>query len=220
MRSSNIGDGIYKNYIKRPMDFILALISILILSPVMLTIVLLVRTKLGSPVLFKQRRVGRNEKIFTIYKFRTMTEKRDQNGRLLPAMHRVTKFGAGLRRSSLDELPELFNILLGQMSIVGPRPLLVKYLPFYNDMEARRHSVLPGLTGLAQINGRNQADWEQRFLMDVQYADNITLLRDIKILMQTVLKVIRREGVLIGGAAEALSFDNYRRRQHEQKLQG
>jgi lipopolysaccharide/colanic/teichoic acid biosynthesis glycosyltransferase len=163
--------GIYRKYFKRPLDIVLALIAIIIFSPVMLIVSILVRINLGSPVIFKQQRPGLNEKIFTLYKFRTMTDERGKNGELLPDSARLTKFGKFLRSTSLDELPELFNILKGDMSIVGPRPLLVEYLPLYNDYQKRRHEVRPGLTGLAQINGRNAITWEQRFNLDVQYVD-------------------------------------------------
>ena len=156
---------VYKRFIKRPMDFILSLIAIIVLSPVLIIVAIFVRLKLGNPVLFKQKRPGLNEKIFTIYKFRTMTDDRDESGELLPDAVRLTKFGKLLRSTSLDELPELFNILKGDMSIVGPRPLVVQYLPYYTEEEKIRHSVRPGLSGLAQINGRNNTTWEQRFIM-------------------------------------------------------
>lgn len=185
----------YKRYIKRPMDIVLSFIAILVLSPVILTVALLVRIKLGSPVLFKQKRPGLNGKIFTIYKFRTMTDERDENGELLPDDVRLTDFGKFLRSTSLDELPELFNILKGDMSIVGPRPLLVQYLPLYNERQKRRHEVRPGLTGLAQVNGRNTLDWEGKFNLDVEYVDNISFIGDWKIIFMTVHKTIKREGI-------------------------
>jgi len=187
--------GFYRKYIKRPMDFILALIALVLLSPVFLIIGLLVRIYLGSPVLFKQKRPGLNEKIFTMYKFRTMNDARDEEGNLLPDAARLTKFGKFLRSTSLDELPELINILKGDMSIVGPRPLLVKYLPLYNDYQKRRHEVRPGLTGLAQVNGRNAISWEDKFNFDVQYVDNVSFLGDWKIIFLTLKKVIVREGI-------------------------
>ncbi|MED3662280.1 sugar transferase [Ureibacillus terrenus] len=187
--------GIYAKYIKRPMDFILSLIAIIVLSPVFLIVALLVRINLGSPVIFKQQRPGLNEKIFTMYKFRTMTDERDENGELLPDSERLTKFGKFLRSTSLDELPELFNILKGDMSIVGPRPLLVQYLPLYNDHQRRRHEVRPGLTGLAQVNGRNAITWEEKFNLDVQYVDHVSFLGDWKIIFRTVKKVFVREGI-------------------------
>jgi lipopolysaccharide/colanic/teichoic acid biosynthesis glycosyltransferase len=191
----NSKGGIYKRFIKRPMDFILSLIAIIVLSPVFLIVALLVKIKLGSPVIFKQQRPGLNEKIFTMYKFRTMTDERDENGELLPNSVRLTKFGRLLRSTSLDELPELFNILKGDMSIVGPRPLLVQYLPLYNDHQKRRHEVRPGLTGLAQVNGRNAISWEEKFDLDVRYVDNVSFFGDWKIILLTVKKVFVREGI-------------------------
>jgi undecaprenyl phosphate N,N'-diacetylbacillosamine 1-phosphate transferase len=187
--------GIYRRYIKRPMDFILALCAIIALSPVLLFVALLVRIKLGSPVIFKQKRPGLNEKIFTLYKFRTMTDARDENGALLPDSERLTKFGRMLRSTSLDELPELFNILKGDMSVVGPRPLLVQYLPLYNEYQKRRHEVRPGLSGLAQISGRNAITWEEKFDLDVEYVDNVSFIRDWIIIFKTLLKALRREGI-------------------------
>lgn len=198
--------GIYKKYIKRPMDFTLALIAIIVLSPVLLLVALLVRVKLGSPVLFKQKRPGMNEKVFTMYKFRTMTDEHDENGDLLPDEIRLTKFGKFLRSTSLDELPELFNILKGDMSIIGPRPLLVEYLPLYNEHQKRRHEVRPGLSGLAQVNGRNAISWEEKFDLDVQYVDNITFIGDWKIIFQTIKKVFVREGINSEAAATMEPF--------------
>ena len=184
---------IYQRFIKRPMDFILSLIGIIVLSPVLLVVAVLVRTKLGSPVIFKQERPGLNEKIFTMYKFRTMTDAKDENGELLPDGIRLTKFGRFLRNTSLDELPELFNILKGDMSIVGPRPLLVKYLELYN--EEQRHDVKPGLTGYAQAYGRNSLSWDERFKMDVFYINDITFLGDFKIIFKTIESVIKKEDI-------------------------
>lgn len=186
---------IYKKYFKRPMDFILSSIAIIILSPILIAVAVLVRLKLGSPVLFKQKRPGKNEKIFTMYKFRTMTDKKDEKGNLLPDSVRLTRFGKMLRSTSIDELPELFNILIGDMSIVGPRPLLEEYIPLYDENQRRRHEVLPGLTGLAQINGRNAISWEEKFKLDIIYVDNITFIGDIKIILQTVKKVFIKEGI-------------------------
>ncbi len=185
----------YQKYFKRPLDFIMALLGLIILSPLLLVIAILVRIKLGSPVIFKQPRPGLNEEIFTLYKFRTMTDERDENGELLPDEVRLTSFGKFLRSTSLDELPELWNILKGDMSFVGPRPLSVKYLPYYTEEERRRHKVRPGLTGLAQINGRNTAIWEKRFAFDVQYVDNISFFADLRILAETVGLVLRREDI-------------------------
>ncbi|MDI2587668.1 sugar transferase [Psychrobacillus sp. NEAU-3TGS] len=185
----------YCKFIKRPMDFILSLIAIIVLSPVLMIVAILVRTKLGSPVLFKQERPGLNEKIFIMYKFRTMTDKTDKNGDLLPDSIRLTKFGILLRSTSLDELPGLFNILKGNMSIIGPRPLLVQYLPLYNEHQKRRHNVRPGLSGLAQINGRNAISWEDKFNLDVKYVDNVSFIVDWKIIFLTLKKVFVREGI-------------------------
>lgn len=187
--------GFYEKYIKRPQDFLCALAAIIVLSPVMLITAILVRTKLGSPIIFKQERPGLDGKIFTLYKFRTMTDKKDENGNLLPDDVRLTNFGKKLRSTSLDELPELFNILNGDMSVVGPRPLLVEYLPRYNAHQARRHEVRPGFTGYAQVNGRNSITWEEKFDKDVYYVDHITFLGDWKIIFQTVGTVLKREGV-------------------------
>lgn len=180
----------YKNCIKRCLDFLLSLCAIIILSPVLLVLCILVRTKLGSPIFFRQERPGRNEKIFTLCKFRTMTDEWDANGELLPDSVRLTKFGKFLRATSLDELPELFNILKGDMSIIGPRPLLVSYLPYYSEREKLRHSVRPGLTGLAQVSGRNFIDWDRRMAKDVEYVENLTFAMDLKVLWMTVKTVL------------------------------
>lgn len=185
----------YAKYIKRILDFTLSLIAFVLLSPIWLIIAILVKIKLGSPVLFKQKRPGKNEKIFTLYKFRTMTDKKDQNGNLLPDEQRLTKFGKILRSTSLDELPELINIIKGDMAIVGPRPLLVEYLELYNEEQKHRHDVRPGLTGLAQINGRNLIDWEEKFKQDIEYIKDITFKNDLKILLKTIVKVFKREGI-------------------------
>ena len=187
--------GIYERFFKRPMDFILALCAIIVLSPVLLIVALLVRTKLGSPVIFKQQRPGLNEKIFTLYKFRTMTDEKDEKGELLPDEIRLTSFGKTLRSTSLDELPELFNILKGDMSVIGPRPLLVQYLPLYNEHQKRRHEVRPGLSGLAQINGRNAITWEEKFNLDVEYVDNISFTGDWVLIVKTIMKAFKREGI-------------------------
>lgn len=186
---------IYKKYIKRPMDIILSLIGIIILLPIMLLTAVLVRDKLGSPVIFKQRRPGLNEKIFTLYKFRTMTDEKDDNGELLPDSLRLTKFGKLLRSTSIDELPELFNIIKGDMSVIGPRPLLIQYLPLYNEHQRNRHKVKPGLSGLAQVNGRNAISWEDKFNFDVKYVENVSFLGDWKIIFLTIKKVFAREGI-------------------------
>lgn len=185
----------YARYIKRFLDLILSLLALIILMPVMIVIYILVRIKLGSPAIFKQQRPGKNEKIFTLYKFRTMTDKKDENGNLLPDEQRLTKFGKILRSTSLDELPELFNILKGDMSIVGPRPLLVEYLRLYNEEQRHRHDVRPGLTGFAQVNGRNSISWEEKFRDDIKYIENISFITDIKIVFKTIIKVFKREGI-------------------------
>ena len=185
----------YRKYIKRLLDFILSLFAIIILSPVLLIVALLVRIKLGAPVIFKQKRPGLNEKIFTLYKFRTMTDAKDEQGNLLPDEIRLTKFGKLLRSTSLDELPELFNILKGDMAIVGPRPLLVRYLPLYSEHQKHRHDVRPGFTGWAQCNGRNAISWEEKFDLDVYYTKHVSLLLDIKIILKTVKVVLFREGI-------------------------
>lgn len=185
----------YRKYIKRSMDFVLSLIAIICLSPVMAVVAVLVRIKLGSPVIFAQERPGKGEKIFKMYKFRTMTDEKDENGNLLPDKVRLTKFGKLLRKTSLDELPELFCILKGDMSIVGPRPLLVSYLPYYTDEERHRHDVRPGLTGLAQVNGRNFLDWDRRLEKDVEYVSDVTFIGDVKIILLTVLTVFKRKNV-------------------------
>ncbi|WP_089611968.1 sugar transferase [Dehalobacterium formicoaceticum] len=187
--------GIYRRFLKRPMDFILSLMAIIALSPVLFIVAILVRVKLGSPVLFKQKRPGLNEKIFNMYKFRTMTDEKSANGELLPDSVRLTKFGRMLRSTSLDELPELFNILKGDMSVVGPRPLLIQYLPLYNNHQKRRHEVRPGLSGHAQVNGRNAISWEDKFDLDVVYVDNVSFFGDWKIIFLTIKKAFVREGI-------------------------
>ena len=202
--------GLYRLYFKRPMDFILSLLAIIILSPVFIITGVLVRTKLGSPILFKQNRPGLDEKIFTMYKFRTMTDQKDENGELLPDHIRLTKFGKMLRATSLDELPELFNILKGDMSLVGPRPLLVEYLPYYTEEEHHRHDVRPGLTGLAQVNGRNNLDWDNRLKKDIEYVNNITFINDTKIILKTIKKVFAREDIIIRGTGNIVDFNKYR----------
>ena len=186
----------YKLFFKRFFDFILSLIAIIMLSPVYLIVIVLVRIKLGSPVFFTQKRPGKDEKIFKMYKFRTMTNEVDENGNLLPDDKRLTKFGKLLRSTSLDELPELFNILKGDMSIVGPRPLLVRYLPLYNEYQKHRHDARPGFTGWAQCNGRNSISWEEKFDLDVYYVNHITFLLDVKIIFKTVKTVLCRDCLL------------------------
>lgn len=185
----------YRHFFKRFFDFILSLIAIIILSPVYIIVAILVRVKLGSPVIFTQERPGKDEKIFKMYKFRSMTSETDEEGNLLPDEVRLTSFGKKLRSTSLDELPELFNILKGDMSIVGPRPLLVKYLPLYNGFQKHRHDVRPGLTGWAQVNGRNAISWEDKFRLDVEYTKKCSFLLDLKILFMTVSSVLKKEGI-------------------------
>lgn len=201
--------GIYKKFVKRPMDFTLALLAILVLSPVFLIIAILVRTKLGSPVLFKQQRPGLNEEIFMMYKFRTMTDERNDNGELLPDSVRLTKFGKLLRSTSLDEIPELINIIKGEMSFVGPRPQLVKDLVFMTENQRLRHNILPGLTGWAQINGRNIVTWEEKLAFDLEYINNITFIGDLKIIVLTIAKVFKQDGINTEGMETAEDLGDY-----------
>ena len=187
--------GPYEKYFKRPLDCVLSAGALIVLSPVMGMTAILVKKKLGSPILFTQDRPGKDEKIFKLYKFRTMTDERDEDGKLLPDEVRLTEFGKKLRSTSLDELPELFNIIKGDMAVVGPRPLLVQYLGRYNEHQARRHEVRPGFTGLAQVHGRNAISWEDKFNWDVKYVNHITFLGDLKIVFDTLQTVLRREGI-------------------------
>ena len=191
-------NGIYNRFIKRILDFLLSFIAIVLLSPIWIVIAILVKIKLGSPIIFRQDRPGKGESIFHMYKFRSMTDERDKNGELLPDEMRLTTFGKILRSTSLDELPELFNILKGDMSIVGPRPLLVKYLPLYTEEQKRRHLVKPGITGLAQVNGRNAISWESKFEFDCEYVRRVTFIGDLKIVFKTISTVFRREGISSG----------------------
>lgn len=186
---------IYRKFVKRFFDIVLSISAITLLSPVLIVLAIMVRAKLGSPVLFRQKRPGYHGEIFGLMKFRTMTDERDENGELLPDEARLTSFGKKLRSTSLDELPEFFNILKGDMSFVGPRPLLVQYLPLYNEEQAHRHDVLPGLTGWAQVNGRNAISWEKKFEYDVWYTRNVSFLLDLKIVFMTVAAVIKRDGI-------------------------
>ena len=199
--------GLYERFFKRALDIFCSLMALLVFWWLYVIVAILVRVKLGSPVLFTQERPGKDEKIFKLYKFRTMTDARDENGRLLPDDVRLTKFGKLLRSTSLDELPEVFNILKGDMSIIGPRPLLVKYLPLYNEEQKRRHEVRPGLSGYAQVNGRNSVSWEEKFRMDVEYVDHVTFVGDVKIILGTVLKAfVKREGINSETAATMEEF--------------
>lgn len=187
--------GFYEKYVKRLADIVCSLVALAIFWWLYIILAILVRVKLGSPVLFKQQRPGKNEKIFNMYKFRTMTDARNENGELLPDEVRLTRFGKALRATSLDELPEIFNILKGDMSFIGPRPLLVEYLPRYNEEQHHRHDVRPGLTGYAQAHGRNTVSWEDKFAMDVWYSKNITFIGDIKIIIDTVMTVLMKDGI-------------------------
>lgn len=206
IKGTHIPFGPYEAFFKRPLDILLAGSALILLSPIMGITALLVKVKLGSPVLFVQQRPGKNEKIFKIYKFRTMTDKKDENGKLLPDKERLTKFGQLLRSTSLDELPELINILKGDMSIVGPRPLLVEYLERYSDKQKHRHDVRPGLTGYAQVHGRNTVNWNDRFAMDVKYASKITFLDDVKIIVDTLKTVFKREGI---SSCTSVTMENF-----------
>lgn len=200
--------GPYEAFLKRPFDFLCGMLVFILFWWLYLIIAIWVRVKLGSPILFSQERPGKDEKIFRLYKFRTMTDARDANGELLPDDVRLTKFGKALRSTSMDELPEVFNIIKGDMSIVGPRPLLVKYLPYYTDNERKRHSIRPGLTGWAQVNGRNYLMWDDRLKLDVEYAESISFVGDIKILFMTVMKVLKRSDV---AEKRIIPFDEYRK---------
>lgn len=200
--------GPYEKFVKRPLDCFLATCALIVLSPVMGVTALLVKKKLGSPVIFKVNRPGKNEKIFTLYKFRSMSNERDEDGKLLPDAVRLTPFGRKLRATSLDELPELLNIIMGDMAVVGPRPLALSYLDYYTEDEKHRHDIRPGLTGLAQVNGRNAITWEKRFDFDLKYANKITFLGDCKIIIDTVAKVFKHEGITQGSTGpKSLSIE-------------
>ena len=205
----------YRKYIKRMLDFLLSLIALIILSPLMLIISILVRIKLGKPIVFKQQRPGKDEKIFTLYKFRTMTDEKDENGELLPDEKRLTKFGKFLRSTSLDELPELINIIKGDMSIVGPRPQLIRDMVFMTEEQRKRHSVRQGLTGLAQINGRNNVSWEEKINYDLQYIEHITFVNDCKIILKTAIQVFKRKDVQTEGMETAEDYGDYLLRNNE-----
>ena len=207
--------GFYEKYVKRFFDILLSGIALIILSPLLLVIAILVRVKLGSPVIFCQERPGKDEKIFKLHKFRSMSDARDESGKLLPDEERLGRFGRMLRAASLDELPELWDIFRGKMSIVGPRPLLVKYLPLYNDEQHRRHDVRPGLTGWAQVHGRNLASWEEKFAYDVDYVDHVSFALDVKIIFMTVRCVLTHEGISAEGNATMEEFMGTRASTHE-----
>lgn len=201
----------YRYFFKRFLDFTLSLIAIILLSPIFLIVALLVKIKLGSPVIFTQKRVGKNEKIFKMYKFRSMTSEKDEQGNLLPDVMRLSSFGKKLRSTSLDELPELWNILKGDMSIIGPRPLLAEYLPYYTNKERHRHDVRPGLSGLAQVNGRNSNTWEKLFEWDLKYVKNITFIGDASIVFKTISKVFSREDIVVSKSDMSGRLDIERR---------
>jgi len=205
----------YRRFFKRLLDIILSGVALIILLPIYLVLAILIRIHLGSPVIFCQERPGRYGKIFKLYKFRTMTDEKDENGNLLPDEKRLPKFGRILRSTSLDELPELWNIFKGDMSLIGPRPLLVRYLPYYTEEEMHRHDVRPGLTGLAQVNGRNALGWEDRFAFDLEYANNLSLTMDIKIIVMTIEKVLKRSDTLSGAEQTVPDFDAYRKEQNK-----
>lgn len=208
--------GLYEKQFKRPIDFLFALLAIIVFWWLYVIVALLVRIKLGSPVIFAQERPGLNEKVFKLYKFRTMTDAMDEKGELLPDAVRLTRFGKLLRASSLDELPEAYNILKGDMSVIGPRPLMVKYLPYYNEEQKQRHAVRPGLSGYAQVHGRNAVNWDERLSMDVAYVNHITFLGDMKIIRDTVLKAfIKREGITSATSATMESFTDYMKAKKE-----
>ena len=217
MKEKHKDYGPYEAFIKRILDCAVAGGALLILSPVFAVIGILVRTRLGAPVLFVQERPGKDEKIFKLYKFRSMSDARDKNGTLLPDTKRLTKFGRVLRSTSLDELPELFNILKGDMSLIGPRPLAVQYLPYYTEGERHRHDVRPGLSGLAQIHGRNDLPWEERFQYDLQYRNHITFLGDLAIFLGTIGKVLKKDHISIRGEGTVIDFDVYRIGQQRKK---
>ena len=209
--------GPYEKYFKRALDVFCGLAALFVFWWLYVLVAILVRIKLGSPVLFRQERPGKNEKVFRLYKFRTMTDARDENGNLLPDEVRLTKFGRALRATSLDELPEVFNILKGEMSVIGPRPLTIQYLPYYSEEERRRHDVRPGLSGLAQVNGRNFIDWDHRLALDVQYVKKITFLGDLRIILQTALKFVKKEDVAVDTNKVEPNFAEERRSKMQAK---
>lgn len=205
----------YQKYIKRLLDIILSLIAIIITLPIFLITGILVLIFLGKPAIFRQKRPGKKEKIFTMYKFRTMSNKKDKDGNLLPDELRLTKLGKFLRKTSLDEIPEFINILKGDMSFVGPRPLVPQYLPYYTSVERKRHSIKPGLTGLAQINGRNNLNWDERFKLDIEYVEKVSFLADMKIVLMTIEKVLKTKDISVRGTGKIEDFDKHRSKQNE-----
>ena len=209
--------GVYERFFKRPLDIICALLALTVFWWLYVIVAVLVRIKLGSPVIFKQARPGKNEKIFNLYKFRTMTDERDENGNLLPDEVRLTKFGRFLRKTSLDELPEAINILKGDMSVVGPRPLLISYLPYYTNEEKHRHDVRPGLSGWAQIQGRNFVGWNKRLTLDMEYVNKITFARDVSIVFNTFLQALKRENIAVNTSAIESNLAEERQRKQEQE---
>jgi len=211
VRNKHIPYGPYERLFKRAFDIVCALAAIIVFSWLYIIIAILVKVNLGSPIIFKQERPGKDGKVFNLYKFRSMTDERNENGKLLPNEIRLTKFGKILRSTSLDELPEAFNILRGDMSIVGPRPLLVGYLPYYTEEELARHDVRPGLTGLAQVNGRNAIDWDEKLAYDIEYVSRITFAGDIKIIISTVIKAIKRSGIQFSDSKDRRGFIDQRK---------
>ena len=209
--------GVYERFFKRPLDIICALLALTVFWWLYVIVAVLVKIKLGSPVIFKQVRPGKNEKIFNLYKFRTMTDERDENGNLLPDEVRLTKFGRFLRKTSLDELPEAINILKGDMSVVGPRPLLISYLPYYTNEEKHRHDVRPGLSGWAQIQGRNFVGWNKRLTLDVEYVNKITFARDVSIVFNTFLQALKRENIAVNTSAIESNLAEERQCKQEQE---
>lgn len=220
MEKKHVPYGPYEKYFKRPIDFCCGLAAVIVFSWLYVIVAILVRIKLGSPVLFTQERPGKDRTIFKMYKFRTMSNAVDENGQLLPDTERLTKFGQFLRSTSLDELPEAFNIIKGDMSVIGPRPLAVQYLPYYSEVEQHRHDVRPGLSGLAQVRGRNSVNWEDKFAYDVEYVNKITFWGDVKIILLSVKTALKRESIGTRGVDAPMDFDAYRRKQMEEKMQG
>lgn len=215
MKNEHKAYGPYEKYFKRPLDLFCGLAAVIVFGWLYILVAILVRVKLGSPVLFRQKRPGKDGKIFEMYKFRSMSNAKDKNGELLPDTERLTKFGHFLRSTSLDELPEAFNIILGDMSVIGPRPLAVQYWQFYSEEELHRHDVKPGLSGFAQVNGRNAVNWEEKFAYDLEYVNKITFWRDIKIILLTVKIALKRESIGTRGVDAPMDFDAYRKQQIE-----